>query len=329
MGKSEGVIGRLSGLDLLRGIAALGVAFYHFTQIPPLFLHDQQHFPVVWVGMRGVFVFFLLSGFVILATAYRVADRRAFVLARFWRLYPAFVACLLLTTGFIFLFGIRKPPALDWVLNLTMWPRLFGAAYVDTPYWTLGFEIAFYAVVAVMLPAIKRGYALHLCALALIVSLFIPADIAACGVLFVIGAALFEVRRSRLPALAIMVAGVLLSHDPLWTSAELAIVAAAASIKIPDRLIPFARWAGAVSYPFYLSHCMIGVYFVTVVATLSGSIAAGIAIALPLTVLLAAAVERFEAWFRNHRASLTDFLCGRLFQRLLPHLSAHGRANPG
>lgn len=297
---------------MLRGLAALSVAAYHFTQIPPLFLHGQA-FPVFWIGLRGVAVFFVLSGFVILATAYRVADRRAFVLARFWRLYPTFLVCMLLTTAFVFLFGLPKPRALDWVLNLTMFPGWFGATYLDVPYWTLGFEIAFYAVVAVMLPAIKRGYALHLCAVYLGVSPFLPPFVAGCSVCFVLGVGLFEAQRSEnpLPGIGVMVAALLLSPEPLWASAELIGVAGAASIPLPDRLVPLARWVGAVSYPFYLLHCLIGCFFVVVIATLSGSISAGIAIALPLTISVAVGVEWAERLARRrNRAAREGRACG-------------------
>lgn len=65
-------LGYLSSLDLLRGLAALAVCYFHFTHGNPEFLSKSN---VLYVsgrfGFLGVDVFFVISGFVIPYAMYR------------------------------------------------------------------------------------------------------------------------------------------------------------------------------------------------------------------------------------------------------------------
>ena len=97
--------GRLSGLDGLRGIAALGVLSFHIWRVPG------------GNGYLAVDFFFLLSGYV-MARSYedRLRDggsgaARAFMAARFWRLYPTLAIASLLGLPYLFArFGIAAVP---------------------------------------------------------------------------------------------------------------------------------------------------------------------------------------------------------------------------
>src|SRR5437763_8186172 len=99
---------RFPELDLLRFLAACAVMLFHYTfrgpQIhawPASFLLLSQIFRY---GYLGVNVFFILSGFVILLTAYE-KDALAFTIARIVRLYPAYWLCVTLTTVAIIMCG--------------------------------------------------------------------------------------------------------------------------------------------------------------------------------------------------------------------------------
>lgn len=164
---------RIPGLDLLRGLAALAVLWFHFAYAAT-FLNST--FPGFDIGAYGVEVFFTISGYVILMTAYRAKDRRAFAVSRFIRLYPGFIACMSLTTAWVLYQGItpyQVSPA-EWALNLTMVPRWLGARAVDGVYWSLKYEIAFYAVVWAALPWIRRKATLWLCAASLPIAWALP-----------------------------------------------------------------------------------------------------------------------------------------------------------
>src|SRR3954447_6724627 len=88
---------RVPALDLLRLVAVLGVAGYHFGfQGPTGMVAVPDVAAVARYGFMGVPAFFVISGFVI---AYSAAGRTGtgFAIARFARIYPTFLFCMTLT----------------------------------------------------------------------------------------------------------------------------------------------------------------------------------------------------------------------------------------
>jgi peptidoglycan/LPS O-acetylase OafA/YrhL len=77
---------RLAWLDALRGIAALCVVFDHLTYSVFQPVHDSVY---QWFnpGQYGVFVFFLVSGYIVPASLERKGSIRSFWVSRVWRLY--------------------------------------------------------------------------------------------------------------------------------------------------------------------------------------------------------------------------------------------------
>ncbi|MGC5009618.1 acyltransferase family protein [Streptosporangium sp. DT93] len=141
---------RLAWLDALRGPAALAVALHHsgWAFIPDLWAQVDSR---VDVGTWGVFVFFLVSGYIIPASLERRGDLRVFWIGRAFRLLPlllvAFgVALLFAYTGAVALnpgLGTR-PPSLVVLANVTMLQELLGVPAVIDVMWTLSYEMAFY-----------------------------------------------------------------------------------------------------------------------------------------------------------------------------------------
>lgn len=145
---------RLTVVDLLRFVAAMAVLFFHFTardhqrwgqELP------YQVFPwlseVSRYGYLGVHLFFVISGFVILTSAWRRSGG-AFVASRVSRLYPAYWLAVLLTATLRWLwpsFDGRTPT--EVLVNLTMFQDLFEVPRVDGVYWTLWVELQFYLLI--------------------------------------------------------------------------------------------------------------------------------------------------------------------------------------
>jgi len=156
--------GRLGELDALRGIAALSVVLFHYATMA------EANLLLLKLGITGVDLFFIISGYVILMTLERTTKEKDFIISRLSRLYPSYILMMLFTTWVIFLFNKAALPSINEVLaNLTMMQPLFRVEYIDESYWTLTVEMQFYVLMLVIfmmkkLPRIEiLGVCLMIC----------------------------------------------------------------------------------------------------------------------------------------------------------------------
>jgi peptidoglycan/LPS O-acetylase OafA/YrhL len=154
--------GRLGALDALRFVAALSVVAFHFTGITvawPGRAPGEVDGLGRWAayGAMGVPLFFVISGFVVLMTAWG-RDVPHFVASRVGRLFPAYWAAVLL--AMVFAFAIwpagsiqdgRGPSKVDALVNLSMLQGAFGVPDLDGAFWTLWTEARFYVLLAVFI----------------------------------------------------------------------------------------------------------------------------------------------------------------------------------
>jgi peptidoglycan/LPS O-acetylase OafA/YrhL len=147
---------RLREIDLLRFLAALGVVLFHFAGFrgqgpwpdPSLRLFPEIGL-VTRYGYLGVDLFFMISGFVILMSAWgRSAGE--FGISRVTRLMPAYWAAVLLGLGIwgVFRLGYGNPKLV--LPNLSMLQGGLGLRNVDAVFWTLWIELKFYVLIAVL-----------------------------------------------------------------------------------------------------------------------------------------------------------------------------------
>jgi peptidoglycan/LPS O-acetylase OafA/YrhL len=144
-------------LDLLRFIAAIAVVVFHYTyrgySADGLStLRFDEFAPVSKYCSYGVNFFFMISGYVILLTAY-FRDAKSFVISRMIRLYPAYWFALILTSFCILLMGqnIFHVTLVQFLCNLSMIQSVFKINDVDGVYWTLFVEIRFYLLIFIVL----------------------------------------------------------------------------------------------------------------------------------------------------------------------------------
>lgn len=154
-------MGRLRELDVLRFVAAAVVMLHHFTGVPaPEWPGGNARrifpelAPVTRYGFLGVELFFLISGFVILLSAWgrKPGD---FIVSRFLRLFPAYWVGVLLSLAAYLAFDSWVPfgPNTDGPLkrllpNLTMLQEGVGSQRMEVVYWTLYVELHFYVLIA-------------------------------------------------------------------------------------------------------------------------------------------------------------------------------------
>ena len=130
----------LFNLQVLRGLAALGVVFYHTD----FRLAGDWH-----TDFSGVAIFFVISGFIMCFITREDAD--GFLAKRFIRIVPMYWLCTLVRFGLLWLSGSSANPPLasDLPRSLLFLPSeqlpVLGVG------WTLNFEVYFYLVFGVAL----------------------------------------------------------------------------------------------------------------------------------------------------------------------------------
>jgi peptidoglycan/LPS O-acetylase OafA/YrhL len=293
---------RLYEIDLLRITAALAVVSYHYT-----FSGHAGHlisiaFPalstVTRYGYLGVDLFFTISGFVVLLSAWGRRPHE-FVISRIVRLYPAYWVAVTITAiiSITLSRGLFKVTPLQYVANLTMFNSLPNIANVDVVYWTLWAEIRFYLLVLVLAwigitrVRVVTVLWLWLAATAVIEAHMLPA--AAAGAIdlivqsqwshyFIAGMALCLIYRSgiswQLGAVLVIAYGNAVYqainfahrvsdryHQALHVPVIVAVitvifvVATLIALRVTRRLgRPWFAVAGAITYPLYLVHAFNG-----------------------------------------------------------------------
>jgi peptidoglycan/LPS O-acetylase OafA/YrhL len=149
---------RLEFIDGLRGLAILAVLIFHAYVSAPnnLPFGDQFGFAPLRLGWVGVELFFLISGFVILMTLEKCGGLAEFAIRRWLRLFPAMLIATILVLAFDLGLGLgpfsnrTAADALPGLLFIS--PALIHAVTgitlesLDTPFWSLYVEVAFYGI---------------------------------------------------------------------------------------------------------------------------------------------------------------------------------------
>ena len=172
----------------LRGIAALLIVITHYfgvyfgaqavvagvTVSPDLHLAApdwvrHMDFPY-FKGPFGVALFFLISGFVIPFSLQKNSGA-GFLLARAWRIFPTYLACLGIGLLAVYLSSRywQLPFLLDLhrlLMNALLVHNLAGVASLDTVNWTLAIELKFYVIAALCWRAMLESKPLVFAAIA-------------------------------------------------------------------------------------------------------------------------------------------------------------------
>jgi len=167
-------IDRRNNFDVVRLIAATSVIFTHAFLIAE---GEQNRDPVVVLtqnqcatGLVGVFVFFVISGFLVTQSWEQTNSLPRYLAKRALRIFPGYVACILALT-----FGLgaamttltlgdylRDPRTHDFLIaNLTMglqpnalpgvvFSQSWFGTVIDGPLWSLPLEVSLYVMVALL-----------------------------------------------------------------------------------------------------------------------------------------------------------------------------------
>ncbi|MEU9885037.1 acyltransferase [Sphaerisporangium sp. NPDC051011] len=140
---------RLAWLDALRGVGAVAVLAEHLL---PWVVPSLRPY---WfnLGLYGVLVFFLVSGYIIPTSLERRGDVRAFWIGRGFRLYPLYLAVIGLVLAMSPWLGVRETVPRDAsgvAAHATMLLDVVGVGGVADTMWTLSYEMVFYLLVTAL-----------------------------------------------------------------------------------------------------------------------------------------------------------------------------------
>jgi peptidoglycan/LPS O-acetylase OafA/YrhL len=329
----KSTVGRLQGLDALRGVAALLVMALHYEMMPQFV--PPAGFPptmVLWTqyGLMGVELFFVISGFVILMTLERAGSVLRFAINRGARLYPAYWLSLLVAG--IFARAMHETSVTYIGINATMLQEFLGVPDIVVIYWTLSYELWFYASLALIaaIGLLRRVDYLALAWFAMAIAMHLagaePLGLGRIltmwqfGHLFIAGMMVYLIASGRastpaILALALSVGYSLIGRWDPWVQipgaiycaingAFIAVVYLAAINRLPAPL--WLARIGKFSYSLYLLHLPIGI-MLTRAATALG-ISRWFAVALALPTALAAAYLSYSYVERPGQRRIRDGL---------------------
>lgn len=345
--------GRVQSIDGLRGVAALLVVLFHLHEAISRTASGWLWAPLDWVarnGFLGVDIFFVISGYVI-ALSVSKGDASPsyfgrFILRRSIRLDPPYWSAILLELALLHL-TLRLFPLVTVVLpstpqllsHLVYGQELLGYGSVVPVFWTLCYEIQFYAffvglvVVQASLPAALRRPSVTalFCAALFVLSLWtrywppagLPHGLAIDRWFqFFVGSLTYYAvsapgrMRPLLAAWAAVALAVAAAHAPaiqfLAIAVSALLVLASRDLRVGRVLAARPlRYLGAISYSLYLYHSSVGWRFVSVVQQrLPGPWSPPLAIGVYLVGIVGTIAFSTALWWLIERPCLK--LCQRV-----------------
>jgi peptidoglycan/LPS O-acetylase OafA/YrhL len=166
------------GFDTLRGFAAIYVAFGHcWWATYPIFASTQLSAPFVAFNTKAVPIFAVLSGFLIyrssLSAAKSIDGLRAYIVRRFFRIYPVYLLGIALSLAMGQYVSSREFTASGYLVSdLFMFTSLnWPGGFANPPTWSLYVEVAFYVLLPIMVIAVGQKRMATVCAVLLIACL--------------------------------------------------------------------------------------------------------------------------------------------------------------
>lgn len=302
----------LGSLDLLRGLAALAVAFFHFTHGNKDYLsHDGILFQIGTVGFLGVEVFFVISGFVIPYSMYRagykISQAGRFLGKRVVRIEPPYILSILMVIALNYISTLSpyyrgEPFHLDFTglaLHLGYLNAFFHYNWLNDVYWTLAIEFQYYLIIALSFPLLihsKKIYSFIFLLIFGVASFFVKEHslIFSYSLLFIIGIIMFQFYIGYLSSkqfgILMMVLFILLfgMFDQRYVVAALLPFFFVFYIDLDDKL---SKFLGKISYSLYLVHIPIGGRVINLIETFTQN-----ELLRSLGVFVAIIVSIFASW---------------------------------
>ncbi|TAE86471.1 MAG: acyltransferase [Bacteroidetes bacterium] len=272
----------LPTVDVLRGIAAMMVCYFHFSTNSAYYgsyLPDTNWLNITGkFGWLGVEVFFVISGFIIpfslFNNKYKLSKIWIFLKKRWVRIEPPYIITIFLIllnwkfNGWLWSYHVE----INWyqvISHFFYLPQFLGFDWINEIFWTLAIEFQFYIFISVAFIGFNHQsiwVKLATAALFLLSGLAVTDNrwLTAYSSLFLAGIAAFWYRTNQINkpvyiALVLLFAGCAYFQFPS-NPFSIPIVTAITSgiIAFVDIENIFGRFIGKISYSLYLVHGLIG-----------------------------------------------------------------------
>jgi peptidoglycan/LPS O-acetylase OafA/YrhL len=154
---------RLPHLESIRGIAALAVAVHHagiVFAVDPQMYWVQMVLRVIGNGGGGIFIFFILSGYVLTLSLNRSGISAptivSFYVRRVFRIWPAMIVSIVIALAVLQAVRLNEVPAageafVQWAASATSFPDalrniFFVSTKMNGPTWTIWTELCWSAI---------------------------------------------------------------------------------------------------------------------------------------------------------------------------------------
>jgi peptidoglycan/LPS O-acetylase OafA/YrhL len=319
-----GMGGRVPVIDALRGLAAISVAWFHFTLSYANLDRASYLKRSGQLGWLGVEVFFVISGFVIPFALHRTRFEvkrhwRSFLAKRILRIDPPYFVSILLVIVLAHLSALApafrgSPPAISaYRIALHMGYLISFVGNEDwliPVYWSLAIEFQYYLLAILIFPLIASGH--RAVRLAVMAGLLVLAGLIlqhrlvfAWLSLFSLGISCFQYRvglASRIEHVAVGMASAVVCYATHGGLIATVATLTALMISLWRWPVPYATKLGLISYSLYLVHVPIGGRIVN----LGGRLSYGIA--YDLIVLLVALLASLLAAYAFYTLIERPFL---------------------
>lgn len=272
---------KFESIVILRGLAALSVCLYHFSNGLPGFLADTNLLKVIGAyGCLGVEIFFIISGFIIPLSLYKGGYAKsnigAFFSKRLIRIEPPYfisIALAILLKYLSTLSSLYHGPEFnlnidDLFYHVGYLCDIFNKEWIVSVYWTLAIEFQFYILIAVCysyLFTVKKAYIFYVG----LVLLNIPACLEITNTAYVfhyipyftLGIILFRTLIEKDNSIQFYIALILILIEVFFLFGLVnAIISlfTVLTIVLVKKSTPVLTFLGNISFSLYLLHILIG-----------------------------------------------------------------------
>lgn len=269
---------RLGQIDALRGIAAVAVAWFHFSCGSSAFTTMPMVRASGAYGWVGVEMFFVISGFIIpyslASKSYAISRFPTFMARRLMRLEPPYFVSIALVIALAFAsaqFTAFRGPAPNYTLeqiglHVAYLISFFGEGWINPVYWSLAIEFQFYLLVGLLFPLIASTRTVSRILLA---AVCIGGPVLSTNdrllphwlPIFFVGFLLFYSSQASRTDILALASFALAGVSVVWhfgIPVAIAVTISALLMRAPVKFPRWLIWIGGISYSIYLLHVPLG-----------------------------------------------------------------------